>query len=121
MFELTVRTEFAAAHRLRGYDGACENLHGHNYKVDVTLRADALDGLGMMMDFKEVKAALGEIVEGLDHVFLNDTEAFGEVNPTAENIAKHICEALAARTPEPVAVKSVTVWESDRCGATYVP
>ncbi len=121
MFELTVRTEFAAAHRLREYEGACENLHGHNYRVDATLQSDGLDDLGMMMDFKEIKAALGEIVDRLDHVFLNDTEAFGEINPTAENIAKHIYEELAARTPKPVAVKSVTVWESDRCGATYAP
>ena len=120
MFELTVQTAFAAAHRLREYKGACENLHGHNYKVDVTLRAGELNGLGMLMDFKEIKALLGEVVDRFDHTFLNDVEPFSEINPTAENIAKHIAESLAGRMPEPVAVKSVTVWESDRCAATYI-
>ena len=65
--------------------------------------------------------ALLEIVGRLDHVFLNETEPFDEVNPTAENVAKHICEQLAAAMPDAVAVKSVAVWESDRCGATYIP
>ena len=121
MFELTVKTEFAAAHRLREYEGACENLHGHNYKIDVVLCGERLDDTGMLIDFKDVKAALAEIVGRLDHVFLNEAEPFDEVNPTAENVAKHICEQLAARMPDAVAVKSVAVWESDRCGATYIP
>ncbi len=121
MFELTIKTEFAAAHRLREYEGACENLHGHNYKVDVAICGERLNELGLLIDFKEVKAALTEVAGRLDHVFLNEAAPFDEINPTAENIAKHLCEELAARMPEAVAVKSVTVWESDRCAATYVP
>ena len=121
MFELTVKTEFAAAHRLREYEGACENLHGHNYKVDVALCGEQLNDLGILIDFKDVKAALAEIIGRLDHVFLNETAPFDAINPTAENIAKHIAEELAARMPEAVAVKSITVWESDRCGATFIP
>jgi len=121
MFELVVKTEFAAAHRLREYEGACENLHGHNYKIDVVLRGERLNDIGMLIDFKDVKAALAEIVGRLDHVFLNETKPFDEVNPTAENVAKHISEQVAAAMPDGVAVKSVTVWESDRCGATYIP
>jgi 6-pyruvoyltetrahydropterin/6-carboxytetrahydropterin synthase len=121
MFELTVQMEFAAAHRLREYEGACENLHGHNYKLDVALCGERLNDLGILIDFKEVKATLAEIIGRLDHVFLNETAPFDAINPTAENIAKHICEELAARMPEAVAVKSITVWESDRCGATYIP
>ena len=121
MFELVVKTEFAAAHRLREYEGACENLHGHNYKIDVVLRGERLNDIGVLIDFKDVKAALAEIVGRLDHVFLNETEPFDEVNPKAENMAKHICEQLAAAMPDAVAVKSVAVWESDRCGATYAP
>ena len=121
MFELTIKTEFAAAHRLREYEGACENLHGHNYKVDVALCGERLNDLGILIDFKDVKAALAEIIDRLDHVFLNEAAPFDTTNPTAENIAKHICEELAARMPEAVAVKNITVWESDRCSATYIP
>jgi len=121
MFELTVRAEFAAAHRLRGYEGACEKLHGHNWKVDVVLASDRLDDLGMVADFKQVKAALKKVQDRFDHQFLNDVEPFTEVNPTTENIARAIAERLAPELPEGVRVKSVTSWESDRCGATYLP
>ena len=121
MFELTVKAEFSAAHCLRGYEGACERLHGHNYKVDVVLCGEQLNELGLLVDFKAVKAALADVLEPLDHRLLNDIEPFTTVNPTAENIAKQMCEELSTRTPDGVAVKGVTVWESDRCGATYVP
>ncbi len=121
MFELTVQTDFSAAHSLRGYDGACERLHGHNYKVDVVLCGERLGELGMLMDFKEVKTALAEIVGAFDHQFLNDVAPFDTINPSAENIAKVVCDRLAEKVPGGVAVKGVTVWESDRCAATYVP
>ena len=121
MFELIIQTDFAAAHRLREYEGACENLHGHNWKVDVVLASERLNSLGMVVDFKEVKAALSEILGEFDHTYLNDNERFQTINPTTENIAKIICEELSARLPEGVRVKSVTSWESDRCGATYLP
>jgi len=120
MFELTVKTDFSAAHSLRGYEGACERLHGHNYKVDAVLCGERLGELGMLVDFKAVKAALAEVVGAFDHQFLNDVEPFDAVNPSAENIAKVVCERLVEKVPEGVAVKSVTVWESDRCGATYL-
>jgi len=121
MFELTVRTEFAAAHCLRGYKGACEKLHGHNWKIDVVLRSARLDKLGMVMDFKEVKAALAQITGTLDHRLLNDLPPFRKANPTSENVARFIADRLAKRLPRGVRVKSVTSWESDRCGATYLP
>jgi 6-pyruvoyltetrahydropterin/6-carboxytetrahydropterin synthase len=121
MFELTVHDEFSAAHRLRGYEGKCERLHGHNYKVCVVLRADELDDIGMVVDFKQVKAALDEALQQLDHTLLNDTEPFRETNPTAENIAKWIAEELGRQLPAQAAVRSVTTFESDRCGATYFP
>jgi 6-pyruvoyltetrahydropterin/6-carboxytetrahydropterin synthase len=121
MYELTVKTDFSAAHRLRDYEGACERLHGHNYKIDVVLQAEKLDKAGMAMDFKDVKAALAEIMDQVDHQFLNETEPFDQTNPTAENIAKWIADQLAARVSEGVTVKSVTTWESDNCGATYRP
>ncbi len=121
MFELIVRAEFAAAHKLRGYKGACENLHGHNWKLDVVFHAPSLNELGMVADFRDVKAALAEVLDGLDHQFLNETEPFKTKNPTTENIARFVCERLSEKLPEGVAVRSVTSWESDRCAATYVP
>ena len=121
MYELNVTAGFAAAHSLRGYKGACENLHGHNWKVDVVLESEKLDDIGMVVDFKEVKAALGEILAELDHSFLNELPQFQQVNPTTENLARHICEALAKRLPAGVRVQSVTSWESEKCGAKYVP
>jgi len=121
MFELKVVSHFAAAHQLQMVAKKCENLHGHNWKIDVVLQADRLNRLGMVVDFKEVKAHLNEVLGELDHAFLNDLESFKNTNPTTENIAKSICEELAGRLPQGVRVKSVTSWESDRCGATYVP
>jgi 6-pyruvoyltetrahydropterin/6-carboxytetrahydropterin synthase len=121
MYELIVKTDFAAAHCLREYQGACERLHGHNYKVDVVLQTERLDATGMAMDFKEVKARLGELMDRLDHQFLNETPPFDRINPTAENLARWLAEQLAGRLPEGVSVQSVTTWESDACGATYRP
>jgi len=119
MFELTVQTSFAAAHQLRGYEGKCENLHGHNWKLDVVLTAAETDHLGMVVDFNDVKATLDAILEKLDHRFLNDLDPFREVNPTTENVARLIFNQLGPRLPSGVTVKKVTAWESDRCGASY--
>jgi 6-pyruvoyltetrahydropterin/6-carboxytetrahydropterin synthase len=116
---LYLRSEFAAAHRLREYDGNCERLHGHNWKVDVVLRGAQLDRLGMLLDFREAKRLLRELLDALDHRYLNELEAFREANPTTENLARTICEALAARLPEGITVARVTAWESDGCGASY--
>jgi len=119
MFELTVQPSFAAAHQLRGYEGKCENLHGHNWKLDVVLTAAETDHLGMVVDFNDVKATLDAILEKLDHRFLNDLDPFREVNPTTENVARLIFNQLGPRLPSGVTVKKVTAWESDRCGASY--
>jgi len=114
-----VRTEFAAAHRLRGYDGNCERLHGHNWKVEVVLRGERLDRLGMVLDFRDARRLVGEALAEFDHQNLNDLERFSEANPTTENIARAVFDALAARVPEGVVVARVTAWESDQCGASY--
>ncbi len=114
-----VQGGFAAAHRLREYDGNCERLHGHNWKVEVALRGGELGRLGMLMDFREAKRLLAETLDPLDHRCLNDLAAFQSANPTTENIARMLYEALAARLPDGMAVARVTAWESDGCGATY--
>ncbi len=121
MYELVVDTEFAAAHRLDGYKGLCENLHGHNWKVQVTVRSPSLNNLGMVMDFKDLKGAVDDIMAELDHKYLNDLALFADDNPTTENIARYIAEALVGELPEDIAVERVQIWESARASASYMP
>ena len=121
MYEVRVETEFSAAHRLRGYDGQCEHLHGHNYRVVLALCCEDVNSLGMAVDFREVKGIADDVIGRLDHTYLNEVEPFDTMNPTAEQIARHIAEAVEDRVPPGVWVRGVTCWESDRCSATYLP
>ena len=118
-YALYIRAEFAAAHHLREYDGNCERLHGHNWKVDVVLRGHTLDRLGMLMDFRDAKRLIHDALGRFDHTCLNGVEPFDRMNPTTENIARNLYETLASRLPEGVSVATVTAWESDGCGASY--
>ena len=119
MYELVVEAEFSAAHRLREYRGACEKLHGHNYRVELVVASDKLDALGMVADFRELKRVLQEAADRYDHGFLNDLAEFQKQNPTAENVARVLFEECSRRMPRGVEARSVTVWESPRCGARY--
>lgn len=119
MYELSVESEFAAAHFLREYEGKCENLHGHNWKVRVRLRSQALDKLGMVIDFKEVRALVSGVIERFDHRCLNELEEFKKINPTTENLSRLLYETIGAALPPGIAVSRVTCWESDRCAAAY--
>jgi 6-pyruvoyltetrahydropterin/6-carboxytetrahydropterin synthase len=118
MFELCLKGEFASAHFLRGYQGKCRNMHGHTWKVEIFLRRDQLDDVGMARDFAILKKDFRALMESLDHVCLNDLEHFKIVNPTAENLAKHIYERFASFAA-PMVVAKVTVWESDVAAASY--
>lgn len=119
-FEITVQLSFSAAHRLRGYKGRCEKLHGHNWKVEASAAADKLNKQGMVSDFKDLKKALNNILIKLDHKFLNDIAYFKKVNPTSENIAKYIFEGLDRRLPAGGCQPSaVSVWETDTSRAAY--
>ncbi len=120
MYELLIETRFSSAHQLRGYKGRCENLHGHNWKVQVTVTAERLNEIGLAMDFHEIKAHTHEVVSMLDHGMLNDIFPFTEINPSSENIAKWIYESLKKKLErEGIEVSAVTVWESDTASATY--
>lgn len=119
MYELSIESEFAAAHRLREYHGACENLHGHNWRVEVLVAGEQLDSLGMLMDFRTLKGLVAEILDEFDHKYLNDLPAFKQCNPTTENLAKFIFTHCAEKLPAGVSIRSVGVWESPRCGARY--
>jgi 6-pyruvoyltetrahydropterin/6-carboxytetrahydropterin synthase len=124
MFEVAVEQTFAAGHALRNYKGKCENIHGHNWKVRVVIEGERLDETGLLVDFIDVKNAMGQVIERLDHQFLNDVPPFDVLNPSAENIAeyfyKQISEGLA-NTPVPVRVSEVKIWETDIQAATYRP
>ena len=120
MFEVSVEKSFAAGHALRGYKGKCENVHGHNYKIRVTLTGDRLDSIGLLYDFADVKRHLQTIIDRLDHQFMNDIPPFTELNPSAENLARYFYQELQGGLTEvPVRVGAVTVWETDTTAATY--
>ncbi len=120
MYEITVEAEFSSAHSLRGYEGGCESLHGHNWRVEVFVRSSLLDALGMVMDFRTLKGRIKTLVEDLDHRNLNEVPPFDSINPTAENISRHIYEGVsAALEEEGVKVSMVRVWESSTASAAY--
>jgi 6-pyruvoyltetrahydropterin/6-carboxytetrahydropterin synthase len=124
MFEVTVDQTFAAGHALRNYKGKCENVHGHNFKVQVTIEGQRLDDAGMLVDFVDVKRVMRQVIERLDHQFLNDVSPFDVKNPSAENIAEYFHIEMTsglAETPVPVRISEVRVWETDIQSACYRP
>jgi len=124
MFEVYVDEQFAAAHNLRNYKGKCENLHGHNYKVRITLAGPQLDEVGLLYDFVHLKQVIQGVIRALDHKYLNELKPFDVLNPSAENIAKHIYDETSKQmreTPNGAGISSITVWESDVTTATYRP
>jgi 6-pyruvoyltetrahydropterin/6-carboxytetrahydropterin synthase len=123
MYELKVVTRFAAAHQLKMVGEKCENLHGHNWKIEVVVTGETLKQGGVLVDFGEIKKSLAVIIGRLDHRFLNDTDTFTENSPpSSENIARVIAEALEPEMRHAgVRVSRVTAWESEDACATYVP
>lgn len=120
MFEVSIDYSFAAGHALRDYKGKCENTHGHNYKVRVTVQGEKLDSTGLLVDFVDLRRAVGKIVDRLDHQFLNELPPFDELNPSAENIAHYFSRELDPQVSKDGAqLQSVTVWETDTSFATY--
>lgn len=121
MFELMIETSFAAAHQLRGYRGKCENMHGHTWRVQVIVAASQLNEIDLAVDFHDLKKMAHEIVGPLDHSCVNNIFPFTERNPSSENIAKWVYDAMKKRLVEfaGVSLAAVTVWESDTASATY--
>jgi len=120
IFEVYVQTHFAAAHRLVGYAGDCARLHGHNWVVEVTVRCRELDGIGMGMDFRDIRERVKEVTAALDHQNLNALDAFREINPTSEHIARFLFRALSERiNGGGVRVARVKVCETAGAGAMY--
>lgn len=124
MFEASVEETFSSGHALRGYRGKCENVHGHNYRVKITLAGPKLDAIGLLVDFTELKRVLRGIIAGIDHQFLNDLEPFRTVNPSAENLAKYFYDETTrglSGLPEGARITEVVVWETDTSSARYKP
>ncbi|HEX3877668.1 MAG TPA: 6-carboxytetrahydropterin synthase QueD [Bryobacteraceae bacterium] len=123
MFEVTIQESFAAGHALRNYRGKCENVHGHNYRCQVTVEGENVDENGLLVDFVELKKVVHSVLDRLDHQWLNDYPPFDKINPSAENIAKYIFDevndGLGAR--EAARLRQVRLWETDTAFAVYRP
>lgn len=120
MYELMITTHFASAHNLRDYEGACERLHGHNWKVEVYVKAESLDSIGLALDFKILKEKTRKLMEEIDHQYLNELQPFTEINPSSENIARYLFKRLVESLNNyPVKVSRVNVWESENACAAY--
>ncbi|MHB0997804.1 MAG: 6-carboxytetrahydropterin synthase QueD [Armatimonadota bacterium] len=117
MYELTVESQFDSAHNLRGYEGPCESLHGHTYRVQVCYKGSDLNELGILVDFKKLRSELKEILAYLDHRYLNELPEFHIINPTAENIAKFVYQRM--RSSIGIGISLATVWETPTSSASY--
>ena len=124
MFEVSVEETFSSGHALRGYKGKCENAHGHNYRVQVTVEGPQLDSIGLLIDFTELKHVIRNVVQRLDHQFINDLEPFTTVNPSAENMAKYFYDEVTRQLtglPGGARVTDIVIWETDTASARYRP
>lgn len=122
MFEVTIIKSFSAAHLLAEIGGKCEELHGHNFKVEITAAAEKLNSNGLLIDFRFLKKVLEEILEEIDHKHLNTLTAFTGINPSAENIAKYICDKMEIKVKTAgVNMVRVKIWESENAAVTYIP
>lgn len=121
MFEITIEETFAAGHALRNYRGKCENVHGHNYRCQVTVEGEQLDEIGLLVDFVELKKVVHAVLDRMDHQWLNDFPPFDELNPSAENMAKYIYDEVSSGlgTRPGVKIGAVKLWETDTSSAIY--
>jgi len=120
MYQITIETHFSSAHRLRQYDGECERLHGHNWKVQISVASEVINDIGMVMDFKDLKGVIKPLIEKLDHHYLNEIPPFTELNPTTENIAKYLFDEFSnVINTDLIKVTKVEIWESPTCSASY--
>jgi 6-pyruvoyltetrahydropterin/6-carboxytetrahydropterin synthase len=123
MFEVTIEETFAAGHALRNYHGKCENVHGHNYRCQVTVEAPDVDSNGLLVDFVELKKVVHGVLDRMDHQWLNEFPPFDALNPSAENMAKYIYDEVSQglKTRPEVRVGAIRLWETDTASATYRP
>jgi len=122
MYEVTIRKSFSAAHILKEIGGKCEEMHGHNFIVEVTVTGPSLNSEDLLIDFRVLKGWTNEVLEEMDHKYLNDVECFKGMNPSSEQVARHIYNRLAEKAASlKVALTQVTVWESENARVSYRP
>ena len=119
MYTLSVNTYISAAHQLNDYDGPCARIHGHNWKIQIEVRADTLDKIGISVDFNDLEKWLWQIVGPLDHQLINTVPPFDKINPTAENIVKYTFDQMKKQLPGHVTLLRVSAWETDSCLVSY--
>jgi 6-pyruvoyltetrahydropterin/6-carboxytetrahydropterin synthase len=120
MYELSIATYFSSAHNLRSYQGECEKLHGHNWKVEVIVVSEGLDEIGIAIDFKILKSKVKEIIHELDHKYLNELKPFEKINPSSENLAKYLYKKISEQlNSNKIKLNKVKVWESNDAFASY--
>jgi 6-pyruvoyltetrahydropterin/6-carboxytetrahydropterin synthase len=119
MYELIITDHFSSAHYLREYRGACENLHGHTWRVEVAIASETLDHIGLVIDFKDFKLKLKALMERWDHVCLNELPEFKEMNPSTENMARWLYKEFSKELPNGIFMNYVRVWESDSASVRY--
>jgi len=121
MFEITIEETFAAGHALRNYRGKCENVHGHNYRCQVSVSGESLNSIGLLVDFVELKRVVHSVLDRMDHQWLNEFPPFDVLNPSAENMAKFIYDEVTSglNGQGEVRVDWVRLWETDTASATY--
>ena len=120
MYKLIVKKEFSSAHILKGHPGDCKRMHGHNWTVEAKVQGKDINKIGMVIDFKDIKNTLADIISRLDHRFLNDLEPFKAVNPTAENISKYIYKELSKIiNTDNIKVSEIKLWETSNSAVIY--
>jgi 6-pyruvoyltetrahydropterin/6-carboxytetrahydropterin synthase len=118
-YRVKVESNFSAAHSLRGYKGKCENIHGHNWRVEVSIASDTLDKTGLLLDFKKAKAILKKVLSVLDHTQINKIPYFKKHNPTSELVAEYVFNNYKKKIKPPLTLEHVSVWETPGSCATY--
>lgn len=121
MYELLVKTHFDAAHALRNYPGKCKDLHGHTWKVEVSVSGDKLNEIELLMDFADLKKIVDAVLERFDHKYINEISPFDQLSPTGENLASYLFEEIKKKLPPGISLKQVSVWESKSACITYKP
>lgn len=119
MYRVSVTDSFSSAHQLKGYQGKCEEIHGHNWKVEVEVEGTELDEIGLLIDFGELKKILKEVIQELDHRMLNDLPVFREINPSSEHLARYIYHRIREALPKGISIHTIAVWESENSRAIY--
>ena len=119
MYNLSIETNFSAAHHIKGHEGSCRRLHGHNWKIKVDVSAEKLNKIGIALDFQHLQDLTREVLKQFDHQYINEMPPFTDMNPTAENLARYIYEQIEGKLPEGIKMRKVSLWEGEKYCVEY--